>query len=171
MKNTVSKISRKVCLFIINNFFSTTRYFKLKRCLLNFSGIKVGKDTKVVGPLFIGTVATLTIGEGCWIGSGLNIYGNGNVVIGDRCDIAPDVSFVTGSHEIGGVERRAGKGVSYEIEIENGCWIGARTTIMGNTIISYSTIIGSASLVNKSIPPNVIALGIPAKTIKDISHI
>ena len=168
MKNTVSKISRKVCLFIINNFFSTTRYFKLKRYLLNFSGIKVGKDTKVVAPLYLGTVATLTIGEGCWIGSGLNIYGNGNVVIGDRCDIAPDVSFVTGSHEMGGVERRAGKGVSYEIKIENGCWIGARVTILGDVTISNSSVIGTCSLVNKSIAASVIAAGVPAKIVKNI---
>ena len=164
----VSKIKRKFFLFIINSFLSTTRYFILKRFLLNLAGIDTGKDSKVVGPIHIGTVATLTIGEGCWIGSGLNIYGNGIVVIGDRCDIAPDVAFVTGSHEIGSNERRAGEGVSYEIEIENSCWIGARVTIIGNVKIFKSSIIGACSLVNKNIAENVVAVGVPAKLIKNI---
>lgn len=167
----ISKIKRKFFLFIINSFLSTTRYFILKRLLLNLSGIKIGKDTKVVGPLYIGTVAKLTIGQECWVGSGFTIYGNGVVEIGNKCDLAPDIGFITGSHIIGSKERRAGEGVSYEILIEDGCWIGARTTIMGNTIISNSTIIGTSSLVNKSIAANVIAIGIPAKIIKDISHI
>ena len=55
-----------------------------------------------------------------------------------------------------------------KIEIENGCWIGARTTIMGNTTVMKGTIIGASSLVIKDIPANVIAAGIPAKIIKNI---
>ena len=164
----ISKIKRKFFLFIINSFLSTTRYFILKRFLLNLAGIKIGKNTKVVGPIHIGTVAKLNIGEGCWIGSGLKIYGNGVVTVGNNCDFAPDVAFVTGSHEIGSKERRAGKGTSFEILIENGCWIGARVTIMGDIIILESSIIGTCSLVNKNIDSNVIAAGTPAKIIKNI---
>ena len=168
MKNILHKIFRKLCLLFINSFLSTTRYFKLKRILMKFSGINIGKDTKVVGPIYIGSIAKLIVGENCWIGSGIKVYGNGVVIIGSNCDIAPDVAFITGSHEIGSIKRRAGKGLDYEIVIEDGCWIGARATIMGDVIISNSTIIGASSLVNKSIPPNVIAGGVPVKILKNL---
>lgn len=164
----INKIKRITCLYLINTFLSTTRFFILKRFLLNFSGIKTGKHTKVVGPIQIGTVAQLTIGEECWIGSGFTVYGNGSIIIGDKCDFAPDVAFITGSHEIGDVERRAGEGLSHEIVIGNSCWIGARVTILGDIKISNSSIVGACSLVNKGIPSNVIAVGVPAKIIKDI---
>jgi acetyltransferase-like isoleucine patch superfamily enzyme len=166
MKNIIQKLFRKFSLLIINSLLSTTRFFKLKRILLNLSGMKIGKETKVVGPLYIGTVAQLSIGDECWIGSGFKVYGNGEVIIGDKCDFAPDVAFVTGSHEIGDEERRAGQGVSYVIEVGNGCWIGARVTILGNIKVSNSSVIGTCSLLNKSIPSNVIAVGVPAKIIR-----
>jgi maltose O-acetyltransferase len=166
MKIIFFKICRKFCLFIINNFFSTTNFFYLKNILLKISGISVGKNSKIVGPIRIGTVASLKIGNDCWIGSGLNIYGNGNVAIGDRCDLAPDISFVTGSHEIGDTNRRAGKGISYSIEVSDGCWIGARATIVGNIKINTSSIVGASSLVNKNVLENTIVGGVPAKVIK-----
>jgi len=166
MKIFFLKITRKICLHIINTLLSTTKFFKLKNLLLNISGISVGYNSKIVGPIKIGTIASLKIGKECWIGSGLNIYGNGNVVIGDRCDLAPDISFVTGSHEIGDTNRRAGKGISYSIEVSDGCWIGARATIVGNIKINKSSIIGTSSLVNKNVLENTIVGGIPAKVIK-----
>ena len=166
MKTIFYKILRKFCLFLINTFLSTTKFFKLKKLLLEISGISIGENSKIVGPIKIGTVASLKIGKDCWIGSGLKIYGNGNVVIGDRCDLAPDISFVTGSHEIGDSNRRAGKGISYNIEVSNDCWIGARATIVGNIYINNSAIIGTFSLVNKNVLENTIVAGIPAKVIK-----
>lgn len=37
---------------------------------------------------------TLCIGANCWIGRNLTVHGNGSVIIGDNCDIAPDVTFL-----------------------------------------------------------------------------
>lgn len=168
MGNMIKKILRILALFIINTFLCTTRFFSLKRFLLNISGIKIGKNTKVVGPISVGTVAKVIIGEECWIGSGFKVYGNGIVSIGDRCDFAPDISFVTGSHEIGSAERRAGVGVSFTLSVESGCWIGARVTFVGNTTVGKSSVIGASSLVNKDIAANVIAFGCPAKEFKKL---
>jgi maltose O-acetyltransferase len=163
------KLIKKSCVFLINTFLSTTKFFRLKRFMMNLSGFKIGKNTKIVGPFYIGTCAELIIGENCWIGGGLKVYGNGSVSISNNCDLAPDVAFVTGSHEIGPKERRAGDGISYKILIKEGCWIGARVTILGDITVCSSAIIGASSLVNKDIPSNVIVAGIPAKIIRDIN--
>lgn len=168
MNVILEKIIKKSCLILINNFLCISRFYQIKRKLLIISGFSIGKGTKIVGPIHVGTLAKISIGDNCWIGGDIKIHGIGIIVIGNNCDLAPEISFVTGSHSIGSPDRRAGEGLSYKIEIENGCWIGARTTIMGNTTVMKGTIIGASSLVIKDIPANVIAAGIPAKIIKNI---
>ena len=55
----------------------------------------------------------------------------GNVILGDGCDIAPEVCFVTGSHRIGDTKRRAGDGTSDDIVVSSGTWIGTRACLAG----------------------------------------
>ena len=87
----MNKITRLIVLFIINNFLSCTRFFKIKRFLLSLAKIEIGKNTKVVGPLNFGNKIDITIGDNCWIGKNLSLDGNGEVIIGDNVDIAPQV--------------------------------------------------------------------------------
>ena len=163
------RIVRIFCIWCVNHLFSCTHFFKIKRFLLSISGIYIGKGTKVVGPIYIGTAAKLKIGQNCWIGKDFEVVGNGSVTIGDKCDIAPKVVFSTGSHEISNdPTRRAGEGISYDIYVESGCWIGVRTTIVGNITIGSGSVIGACSLVNKSICENKVCFGVPAKVNKDL---
>ena len=104
-------IWRAFALFLVNHVFagSKPRYFGIKRRLLNSIGFEIGAGTRVVGP--IECTGRLKVGKDCWIGKNLKVNGNGSVVIGDNCDIAPEVTFQTGGHKIGDPSRRAG-GVS-----------------------------------------------------------
>lgn len=155
---------------IVNLFFCGTHFFALKCFLLRTAGIKIGKNTKIVGPFKIGKVADVEVGRNCWIGTGFTVHGNGTVRIGNNCDIAPEVSILTGSHELGTKERRAGEGVSYTIEIGNGCWIGARATIMGDTKVGDSSVVAACALVNKEVAVNTMVGGVPAKLIKALEN-
>lgn len=159
---------RGFVLFVVNNFLKGTRLFSVKRKFLNSCGIHIGKNTKVVGPLKVSNCSDIKIGDNCWIGANFTVFGDGTVDIGDNCDFAPDVALITGSHEIGSQERRAGKGVLFKIKIGNGCWLGARSTVVGNTEIDDMVVVGTGALVNKDIKTNVVVAGIPAKVIKEL---
>lgn len=165
----INKLKRKIALFIINHFLSTTKFFSLKRVLLNFGGIKVGTDSKIVGPIYCGTEVKINIGEKCWIGKNFQIEGNGTVKIDDNCDFGPSVMIITGSHQISNTERAAGEGIGYCIHFEEGCWIGARSTLFGNIIIGKLSIVGAMSLVNKSVDKSCIVAGVPSKLIKKLN--
>ena len=57
------------------------------------------------------------------------------------------------------------------IHIKKGAYVGMRSTIIADEegiIIGENTIIGAASLVNKSLSDNVKAAGVPAKVIKSL---
>ena len=52
------------------------------------------------------------------------------------------------------------------IHIKKGCWIGQNVVILPGVTIGEYSIIGANSVVTKSIPPRSIAVGAPAKIIK-----
>ena len=166
MINILKKIIQKIIILIINTFLSGTHFFGIKRFLLNLVGYKIGKNSKVVGPLNI--TGDLIVGDNCWIGKELCIFGNGLVTIGNNCDLAPCVTFSTGGHEIGDSNRRAGEGKIFNITVKDGCWIGTRVTIINSVVINESCVIGAGALVNKSIEKNVLVGGVPAKIIRKI---
>lgn len=162
----LKSIKRRFYLFLVNHVFRGTRYFEIKRKLLNSVGYTVGKGTKVVAP--ITCTGRLSVGKNCWIGTNLTVHGNGTVRIGDNCDLAPDVTFLTGGHRIGAPERRAGAGELYEIYVSNGVWLGARSTILGNTSIGDGSVVAACACVTRDVPANTLVGGVPAKIIKEL---
>lgn len=164
--NKLKHLVRNICQLIINIFFVGHHFWGIKRCLLRVAGATIGKNVRVVGPIYY--TASLIIGSDTFIGRKFEVHGNGKLTIGDKCDIAPEVSILTGSHEIAGHQQRAGKGKSFSISIGDGCWIGGRVTIMGDTTVGNGAIIGACSLVNKTIADDVLAAGVPVRVIRKL---
>jgi maltose O-acetyltransferase len=168
----MSIILRKVCFVVIRNFINTflkgPRFFKLKRIFFNLIGITVGVNAKIVAPLHINSEAKLEIGEECWIGRDFTIDGNGEVYIGNNCDLAPEVIISTGSHTIGNKDRRAGDGINHTTKIGDSTWIGTRCTIIEGSSVGNSCVLGSCTLVNKDIEENMLVGGVPARLIRHL---
>lgn len=155
-------------MFLVNHILGVPKFFEAKNKLLRSVGYEIGKGSKVVGSLFC--TAFLSVGCDRWIGRGLTVHGNGNVSIGDNCDIAPDVTFLTGGHEIGDSSHRAGKGETYSISVGDGVWIGARSTIGRNVRIGSGSVVAACSCVMNDVPDNVLVGGVPAKVIKELPN-
>ena len=138
--------------------------FAFKRMLLTAMGIEVQPGALVNGhTLFYGR-GRIRIGKDTWIGPGCRFYATAGttIEIGDNCDVAPEVSFVTGTHAIGGPERRAGAGRSESIVIGKGCWLGVRATILGGVSIGSGSVVAACTLVRNDLPADCVAAGIPA---------
>ena len=159
---------RAVVLFFINHFLGGTHFFCIKNKLLNLVGIKCGKNTKVVGPLIVGKCSNIAFGSNCWVGTRFTIHGDGSFVCGDNCDFAPEVMIVTGSHEIGNANRRAGEGKNLTVTIGNGCWVGARSTFIGDTRVQDAVVVAAGSCVIKDCEKNYLVGGVPAKKIREL---
>ena len=50
--------------------------------------------------------------------------------------------------------------------IGDGCWLGANVKVLDGVTIGDGVILGSGAVVNKDIPPFTVAVGVPAKVIK-----
>ena len=163
------RIKRMLALFIINHLLSGTHFFEVKRALLRFAGVEVGDASKVVGPLFLGGVANLKLGDRVWLGRNASIDGNGSVEIGDWVDVGPCVSFGTGGHEIGAHDHRAGDGVISHISVGSGTWIGQNTVLVNGASIGGGCVIAAGAVVIGDVPDDVLVAGVPAKIKRQLS--
>lgn len=153
---------------MVNKVYAGTKpkHFEKKRRLLNSIGHTIGEGSRIVGPVYC--TGRLIVGKNCWIGKNLIVNGNGTVTVGDNCDIAPEVAFQTGGHKIGTKERRAGEGFNKDIVIGNGCWIGARSTVLGGISIESGSVVAACACVTKDVEGDTLVGGVPAKVIKKL---
>lgn len=52
------------------------------------------------------------------------------------------------------------------IKIGNHVWLGARSVVLGNSIVGDGSVIGHSAIVKSNIPESCIAVGIPARVIR-----
>lgn len=153
---------------ILSGFLPPTKFYRLKSLLWRRAGVAVACDARLVSSVRIWTSGPVTIGSDSFVGHDVLIVGGQAAIrIGARCDIAPRTLLVTGSHLDGGEARAAGPGVSNPIVLGDGVWIGANVTILGGVEIGEGAMIAAGSLVNKSIPMQVIAGGVPCRVIRE----
>ena len=100
-----------------------------------------------------------------------------NVFIGMKCyldDLEPQNTIIEDNVTISYGCYFALHGIGQRhshIHIKKGAYIGTRVTIISGTegiSIGENSIVGAASLANKSLPDNVIAAGVPAKILKSV---
>ena len=132
-------------------------------------GIGLGPGASVCGGVKFYGAGKVSIGAGTWIGIGAKFYTSvgGDILIGDRCDIAPEVAFHSGSHKIGSAEQRAGAGTAATIMVGDGCWIGLRATVLSGVKLRNSCVVGAHSLlVAGDYGPSNLIVGAPARPVR-----
>jgi acetyltransferase-like isoleucine patch superfamily enzyme len=111
----------------------------------------------------------IVIGNRVTATAGLQIAAHAEIVIEDDVLFASNINLTDGFH---GYEH-ANEPYKYQpifniapIVIKQGCWIGQNVVISPGVTIGELSIIGANSVVTRSIPPRSIALGAPAKVVK-----
>jgi len=134
--------------------------------------------------------AGITIGSGVFVGRNTILHcKNGDIIIGNdvnigfNCDIASSnrveigrkVLIAAYSYIVGGGhdfsrsdasvmdQKRTAQGISIGPEV----WIGAGVIVQDGCSIGEGTIVGSGAVVNGDLPAKVIAVGIPARVLKN----
>ena len=134
------------------------------------SGNIIGRKCYLSPRCFVGPgKGKLYIGDGTFVNYGCFFDLNEDIIIGNNVNIAMNVHFINGTHEIGNSDRRASEGISEKIWVGDGTWIGADTTILPGVKIGKGVIIGAGSLVLSDCEDNYIYIGRPAKKYKELS--
>lgn len=107
--------------------------------------------------------------------SGQNVYFNVNCVvldtmkitIGNNVFFGPNTHIYTAAHPVDAISRRKIE-FSKPVYIGNDCWIGGNSVILPGVSIGNGCTIGAGSVVTKNIPDNCLAVGNPAKVIREL---
>ena len=171
MKNTrFSRMKMRFFQWILNSFLCGTHFYGIKRALMKWAGVKLGKNVQIVGP-FRFDASDISIDDNCWIGKNFEINGHGRVHLEKGVGIAPNTRFYTGKHVMGpSYARHEGEGVSTEIYVREGAMVSADSIVIGPVDIGRGSVVMVGSCVTKSCGENVMIGGVPAKVIKAIEE-
>jgi len=160
-------IKNRWLILLLINLFPPTRFYKTKAFLLRLSGINIHSSARIVSSVKIWG-SDIHIGSDTFIGHGVLVTnGDATISIGANVDIAPNVTIVSGTHKITPWESRtAGIGYAKNIIIEDGVWIGVGAIVTGGVCIGKNALIGAGALILSDIPAGAIAVGIPARVVK-----
>lgn len=125
-----SSLSKKNPIFWLFYFFN--------RFLGRWYGFQIPLKTRIGYGLYIGHTGTLIV--------------NGNVIIGNNCNLSPGVT-------IGQVSE--GEKIGAPL-IKDNVWIGTNSVCVGNITIHENSHICPNSFVNFSVPSNTLVIGNPA---------
>lgn len=141
-----------------------------QRVILNKLLGKMGKEVIVTPPFWCDYGYNISVGDYFYSNHNLIITDGAKVTFGDHVFIAPNCCFTTAEHALDPEMRKAGIEVAKPITVGNNVWIGAGSTILAGVTIGDNSVIGAGSVVKKSIPENVVAVGVPCKVLRPITE-
>ena len=142
--------------------------------------IRVGAET-LIGPyvsLSAGMVPgqelisdeIVTIGDRCLIGRCSSIVGHFSIVIEDDVFFGPNVYVTDQNHGAADWSVPIGRqSVSEEsVVIGEGSWLGANVVVLPGVTIGKHVAVGAGSVVTNDLPDHSVAVGSPARVIKQL---
>jgi len=159
---------------------TTAKFRFVKRCvgpgsvvgigtsIVNSANVRIGRGVLLQDWVYIraGPEGRVTIGDRAAINSFVRIFGHGSVTIGEDTQIGPGSLITTTGHDY----RRDLAASFAPVVIGNGVWIGANVTVLPGVEIGDGAVIGAGAVVNRSIPPRVLAVGVPARVVRALEQ-
>ena len=164
---------------ILHVGWSTCKYRYIKRCvgkgtivgrwveIVNSSNVEIGEQCLFQDSVYMraGNQGWIKIGDRAALNSFTKLFAHGGIEIGEEAQLGPSSLITTTDHDYYDENLAP---TFKKVTIEKRVWIGANVTILPGVTIGAYSVIGAGSVVNKDIPPGVVAVGVPAKVIKQI---
>lgn len=128
----------------------------------------IGVDTYIKPPLSVDYGENIFIGARTFINSGLTALDVGTITIGDDCQIGPNVQLLTPTHPISPQPRKDKLEAAQPITLHNNVWLGGGVIVCPGVTIGENTVVGAGAVVTRDLPANVVAVGNPARVIREI---
>jgi len=128
----------------------------------------VAADVHIKPPLYVDYGKYITIGAGSFANYGLVALDVCSITIGKNVKLGSNVQLLTPTHPLEPALRWQRLEGGKPIVIGDNVWIGSGAMVLAGVTIGENSVIGAGSVVTKDIPPNVLALGNPARIVKSL---
>ena len=148
----------------INNKYNTPEQIVV--LFSKLTGTQVDKSFRCFPPFYTDCGKNIKIGKNVFINACCRFQDQGGIEIGDGSLIGHNTTIATLNHDFN-PDKRANLHPS-PVKIGKNVWIGSDSTILPGVEIGDGAVIGAGSIVTKNVPANSIAVGSPARVIKQI---
>jgi putative colanic acid biosynthesis acetyltransferase WcaF len=131
--------------------------------LLSLFGAKIGHGVIIKPRVNIKYPWNLKVGENCWIGEGAWIDNLAEVEIGNNCCISQGALLLCGNHDY---KKSTFDLIIGNIVLEDGVWIGAKSTVCPGTICRSHAVLSAGSVASKELNEYSVYQGNPAVFIR-----
>nr|WP_271985189.1 sugar O-acetyltransferase [Pseudoclavibacter terrae] len=128
----------------------------------------LGEGVAVKAPLYVDYGSNITIDDGTFVNVGLVALDVTPITIGAHCQIGPNVQLLTPTHPLDPEPRREGFEAGEPITLGDNVWLGGGVIVCPGVTIGENTVVGAGAVVTKDLPPNVVAVGNPARVIRTL---
>ncbi|MDU1889487.1 MAG: sugar O-acetyltransferase [Dysgonomonas sp.] len=136
---------------------------KKKSDMLKLLFDKIGKKSIIEQPFFCYYGKNISIGENSYANESCIFYDKAKISIGNNVIISTNVEIYTAMEPV--------KKPAQPVTIGDNVWIGGCVKIYPGVSIGENSLIVAGSKVKNDIPPNTIAMGDPAKVVKEIEDV
>lgn len=126
----------------------------------------LGDGAVVKPPLFVDYGENISIGARTFINYNLTALDVAAITIGEDCQIGPNVQLLTPTHPVAAQPRRDRLEAAKPITIGDNVWLGGGVIVCPGVSIGDDSVIGAGSVVTRDIPAGVVAVGNPARVIR-----
>ena len=108
------------------------------------------------------------LGRNVFLGPYTVIYGHGGVEIGSNSLVSMHCRILSSNHTIpdSNILIRSQPDILLPTKIGRDVWLGAGVTVLGGVTIGDGCVVGAGAVVAHDLPPNSVAVGVPAKVIR-----
>ncbi|WP_285137745.1 sugar O-acetyltransferase [Microbacterium sp. lyk4-40-TSB-66] len=128
----------------------------------------LGEDAYVKPPLFVDYGENIHLGARSFVNYNLTALDVAEIRIGEDCQLGPNVQLLTPTHPIEPQPRRDKLEAAQPITIGDNVWLGGGVIVCPGVTIGDNSVIGAGAVVTRDIPANVIAVGNPARVVREI---
>jgi maltose O-acetyltransferase len=142
--------------------------FDLRRELLTELLGRFGEGSEIRPPFRCDYGRHTFVGSRTFANFGLISLDVAVVRIGDDVQIGPNVQLLTALHPVAAGPRRDKWEAARPITIGDNVWLGGGALVLPGVTIGDNTVVGAGAVVTRDLPPNVVAVGNPARIIRAV---
>lgn len=138
-------------------------WYGFRAALLRAFGAKLGRNVRVRRTVRVEIPWNLDLGDDATIGDDVILYALGPITVGTRSFVSQHAHVCAGTHDY---TRRDYPLLRHPIRIGADCWVAADAFVGPGVTIGDRTVVGARACVFRDLPPDVIAVGNPARGVK-----
>lgn len=127
----------------------------------------LGEGAEVRPPLYCDYGRQIHIGARTFVNVGAVMLDVATITVGDDVQVGPNVQFLTATHPVEAEARRAKWESARPILVESNAWLGGGVILVPGVTVGENTIVGAGAVVTRDLPANVVAVGNPARVIRE----